>query len=142
MMMAWCAQMCMGACRTPVLKPMSDNGAFLQEPKEGYEVVIVSNQEHGPYMLKCKGCGESQQPLANMQATQLFMQAPSQGGEEGPSRPVKPGAVISQLKSCLNRAALVQLHTTVLKEGLDQSNPGRWLAWSGLRNTTGKEHIQ
>eukprot|EP00983_Pelagomonas_calceolata_P084342 1156350-Pelagomonas_calceolata.AAC.6 len=95
---------CRSAKGAAIMTPVEERRCLQGAPEllEGYGVMIVSDQEHGPCMLKCEGCGEVMSPnhLADMQAAQLFTQVPLQGkgddsldiGEVGPSRFVAWGA--------------------------------------------------
>eukprot|EP00983_Pelagomonas_calceolata_P107448 1159344-Pelagomonas_calceolata.AAC.11 len=55
--MAWSARYAQGA--TGHLLRLS---TACKNLKEGYDVVVASDQEQGPCMLKCKDCGEVMSP--------------------------------------------------------------------------------
>eukprot|EP00983_Pelagomonas_calceolata_P126110 1161270-Pelagomonas_calceolata.AAC.4 len=73
-------QMCAGCMHGGLQGAMRHLKSHCKKLKEGQEVVIEMNQEHGPCILECESCSEVMSPNNPLQAAQLFMQAPLQGG--------------------------------------------------------------
>eukprot|EP00983_Pelagomonas_calceolata_P003010 99653-Pelagomonas_calceolata.AAC.1 len=72
----------MGRCRSKINK-----GQRWHCPPDHLEVQCkkLKGQEHGPCMLQCKGLRPSASATPrNVQAAQLFVQAPSRGGGDRP----------------------------------------------------------